>query len=127
MYGAVLWSDRCNGRALIWCEDHGNLAFFNSDADNDVDDLTFEEGDLVRFKVRDGQGMRLAFEVTVVSAEEYPSLAAGLRTAASAPRESNCGTPDGQAGRGKIVPFDPGAKDRDRPAARKLACDTMAS
>ena len=29
MYGVILWSDQKAQRAVIWCEDHGKLAYFN--------------------------------------------------------------------------------------------------
>lgn len=98
MYGAVLWSDQCTNRALIWCEDHGNLAFFDG-APDDVC-AAFEEGDLVTFKVRDGRGMRLAFEVEMVAADEYPSLAEGLRGISSDHSAQSLETPER-----KILPF----------------------
>jgi len=83
MYGAVLWADRCSNRALIWCEDHGELAFFEGEPSDSTKASKFEEGDFVAFKIRDGRGMRLAFEVEVVATEEYPCLAADLRCATS--------------------------------------------
>ena len=127
MYGAVLWSDRCNGRALIWCEDHGNLAFFNGDEDRSSEVLNFEEGDLVSFKVRDGRGMRLAYEVEVVCADEYPTLAAGLRDAAQGPEEVEVTSPISNDAQSKIVPFDPAGKKRDHPIVCKTQRRTMAS
>ncbi len=27
MYGVILWSDQEAQRAVIWCEDHGKLAY----------------------------------------------------------------------------------------------------
>ena len=33
MYGVVLWIDKNAQKAVIWCEDHGNLAYFNPQTD----------------------------------------------------------------------------------------------
>ena len=33
MYGVILWSDQTAQRAVIWCEDHGKLAYFNRQTD----------------------------------------------------------------------------------------------
>lgn len=105
MYGAVLWADRCTNRALIWCEDHGELAFFEGEPASFTDTSTFEEGDLVAFKIRNGRGMRLAYEMKVVASEEYPGLARNLR----------CASPEGYTGiacepsapDSNILPFQP--------------------
>jgi len=124
MYGAVLWSDRSNSRALIWCEDHGNLAFFDGKSNQIAESFEFEEGDLVTFEVRDGCGMRLALEVEVISSEEYPFLANDLRKAtqddATQPVAQTCSKD------GKIVPFKqnatmPASQDRvASPTERKI-------
>ncbi|WP_428516506.1 hypothetical protein [Roseovarius sp.] len=109
MYGAVLWTDRCTKRALIWCEDHGSLAFFDGDQSQFSEAPSFEEGDLVSFKIRDGRGMRVAFEIEIVSSEQYPFLAADLRGMTEA---QPLAPQSGQAGAASnILPFTPG---RDR-------------
>ncbi|WP_057789568.1 hypothetical protein [Roseovarius atlanticus] len=113
MYGAVLWADRCTNRALIWCEDHGDLAFFEGEPANMSDASTFEEGDFVAFKIRDGRGMRLAFEVKVVTSDEYPRLARDLRGAAS--KDVAAASP--AAPERKILPFVAPTGTRGRDAA----------
>lgn len=35
MYGVILWSDEITQKAVIWCEDHGRLAYFNPAVDED--------------------------------------------------------------------------------------------
>ncbi len=103
MYGAVLWADRSANRALIWCEDHGELAFFEGEPSGPTDASKFEEGDFVAFKIRDGRGMRLAFEVKMVTSEEYPRLAADLRCATSTSNLGAAAVPDSEER--KILPF----------------------
>lgn len=81
MYGVVLWSDPKCDRALIWCEDHGSLAFYNAQTKKNEKKPAFESGDLVRFKSRDTRDMRIAEELEVIATDEYPSLARELRQA----------------------------------------------
>jgi len=83
MYGVVLWNDHDQGRAVIWCEDHGNLAFFNGETDAQTAHLPdgLEPGDLVQFDMNESKRMRLAHNLTLVAPDEYPSLADDLREA----------------------------------------------
>ena len=78
MYGVVLWSDRNSDRALIWCEDHGKLAYYHADSSNEHGFIC-EAGDLVRFQVRDTPQMRYAEQPEIIAAEEYPLIANSLR------------------------------------------------
>ncbi len=80
MFGVVLWSDREKKRAVIWCEDHRNLAFFRQDSET-VDGGDFVPGDLVEFDLREENELRLAIDPCLVAPHEYPSLAQELRSA----------------------------------------------
>ena len=31
MNGVIIWSEQASKRAIIWCEDHGRLAFFKAE------------------------------------------------------------------------------------------------
>ena len=86
MYGVVLWNDHDQGRAVIWCEDHGNLAFFNGEHDTQPGHLPcgLEPGDLVQFDVNENKRMRFARNLSLVAPDEYPSLAEELREAGRA-------------------------------------------
>ena len=49
MLGVVLWSDASDRKAVIWCEDQGDLAFMTA-ADAVLNrDGFFDAGDLVQF------------------------------------------------------------------------------
>jgi len=78
MYGAVLWSDPSSERALIWCEDHADLAFFAAEC---CPAPRLEAGDLVSFTLTEQKSLRVAQDVEVVATEEYPFLADGLQQA----------------------------------------------
>ena len=60
MIGVVLWSHRTEHKAVIWCEDHGELAFWH-EPDNGLDGgVGFSVGDLVAFDIHDGDNLRHA-------------------------------------------------------------------
>lgn len=81
MYGVVLWSDRKRNRAVIWCEDHRNLAFFRQDSDDGGESGQFVPGDLVEFDLREENNLRLAVDPCIVAPHEFPSLAGDLKSA----------------------------------------------
>jgi hypothetical protein len=78
MYGVVLWSDCIENRAVIWCEDHGDLAFFRGEAGGI---MALSAGDMVEFDVRDGGEMRLAGAPRLVSRKSHPTLSHELKKA----------------------------------------------
>lgn len=78
MYGAVLWCDTKSERALIWCEDHADLAFFDSECRSSS---ALEPGDLVRFELVETDTLRVAIDLEIVAADEYPTLATELQQA----------------------------------------------
>ena len=105
MFGVVLWSDQIRNRAVIWCEDHGDLAFFSGDDENVMDGAAMEPGDLVQFDVRSERHMRLASNPKLVATDEYPTLANDLMKAGS-DLDIQVKTHNRQSS-GKIVVFDP--------------------
>lgn len=51
MIGVVLWFDSRESKAVIWCEEKGELALFNAGQGSSDADVQLEPGDLVRFDV----------------------------------------------------------------------------
>ncbi|MBY5932854.1 hypothetical protein KUV51_07570 [Tateyamaria omphalii] len=51
MIGVILWSDPAKAKAVIWCEDHGDLAFLSADDCPTLPDVFFDVGDIVEFDV----------------------------------------------------------------------------
>lgn len=80
MLGVVLWSDTDDNKAVIWCEDHGNLAFFNGGSHPSLDVFDFDAGDLVQFEMTEEQHMRFARNPKRVSQSQYPTLAEDLQS-----------------------------------------------
>lgn len=85
MYGVVLWSDRTDSKAVIWCEDHGDLAYFNGSLDGAaMPDM--DAGDLVQFDLWQDARVRRALRPRLVANQHYAGLADGLAQTAPAPR-----------------------------------------
>jgi len=97
MYGVVLWSDSRQTKAVIWCEDHRNLAFFKRDGEAGPGmpggGTRFVPGDLVEFDLREENDLRLAVDPCLVAPHEYPSLAADLRSACAGLERAPVGMP----------------------------------
>lgn len=81
MYGVVLWSDQDEQKAVIWCEDHGDLAFYGGSASSLFDGPALDAGDLVHFQVLEGAKMRLARNPELVSEQHAPAIAERLKAA----------------------------------------------
>lgn len=91
MYGVVLWSDKTDKKAVIWCEDHGDLAFYSAMdqapcskeamQSNIFDGFSLDAGDLVQFEIREERHLRYAVSPTLIAEDEYPNLAQGLNQA----------------------------------------------
>ncbi|SEO24936.1 hypothetical protein SAMN04490248_10318 [Salinihabitans flavidus] len=80
MLGVVLWSNASESKAVIWCEDHGNLAFFSGNKSPDGDTPDFDAGDLVQFDLSEERHLRYARNPRRIGQNAYPSLAADLQS-----------------------------------------------
>ncbi len=83
MFGVVLWSDEQEQKAVIWCEDHGDLAFYrNTDEDNTCD---LDAGDWVHFDMTMERSQRFAHNPKLIHEGVYPDLAVALSAASVKP------------------------------------------
>lgn len=125
MYGVVLWSDTDEQKAVIWCEDHGDLAFYNANEcnsqdrceDSVFDGVMMDAGDLVHFEISEKRHLRYARNPRLISEDEYPTLAQGLNHAMPASRPTMVGAGDRTSA--TIIPFN--ARERDASDAPELA------
>ncbi|MEZ5715430.1 MAG: hypothetical protein R3D85_09795 [Paracoccaceae bacterium] len=108
MYGVVLWSSKEEDRAVIWCEDHGDLAFYDGSGESVFDGISLDAGDLVSFTVNEGREMRLATNPRLVAEQQYPGLADRLMSDGSMPRRpaAEAARPAGQGGE-NVIAFAP--------------------
>lgn len=123
MFGVVLWSDTQAKSAVIWCEDHGDLAFYKTS--EPVQAAQFDAGDWVQFDVALERQQRLAVNPRLVAEGLYPELADQLSTATPENRTQG----GARAGRvsvkprrtAEVIPFGARKSSRDRPAQESAA------
>ncbi len=76
MYGVILWSDADVGKAVIWCEDHGDLAYYEAPPHvADPEQLFFDPGDYVEFDLTVEDDLRRASNAQTILAASYPMVA----------------------------------------------------
>ncbi len=73
MFGVVLWSDTAENKAVIWCDDHGDLAFYRQGEDEGS--LALDAGDLVRFDMTVDREFRYAHNPRLVAGDYHPDIA----------------------------------------------------
>lgn len=78
MFGVVLWADKAERTAIIWCEDHGDLAFYRSNDSTALTGVTLDAGDLIQFEVTQSQQLRYAKEPRLLARQKMPALADDL-------------------------------------------------
>ena len=74
MYGVVLWSNPDEGKAVIWCEDQGDLAYMKPGGLG-PDPVLIEAGDLVELELSNSTEVRCVSSARLVERQAYPSLA----------------------------------------------------
>ncbi|MFU1476721.1 hypothetical protein ACM25N_03040 [Roseovarius sp. C7] len=78
MMGVVLWSDVKDNRAVVWCDDHGDLAFYKP-RKSSVNAATFQPGDLIEFELREASQMRIVSRPQVLERDSHPNLVDELK------------------------------------------------
>jgi hypothetical protein len=82
MFGVVLWSCQKDRTAVVWCDDHGDLAVFRQQSVSFDGKGTPSPGDLLRVEVEERDGIRLVDRATLVAADHFSGLGDALKTAA---------------------------------------------
>ncbi|MGY9048204.1 MAG: hypothetical protein ACKVKF_14380 [Rhodobacterales bacterium] len=78
MYGVVLWINPIGKKAVIWCEDHGKLAFYSSEDQSAMDGMYLDAGDLIQFDMKEESDMRLAHNPQLVRQSQFVGIAQSL-------------------------------------------------
>lgn len=78
MIGVILWSDAADQKAVIWCEDQGDLAYLSDTGATHLPDQFFDVGDVVEFDVHTDRNTRLARNASLVKQNWGTSLSDGL-------------------------------------------------
>ncbi|MGR3367174.1 MAG: hypothetical protein ACU0CC_04725 [Sagittula sp.] len=79
MYGVVLWADASDTKAVIWCEDQGNLAYYTAAEEDIHEGPALDAGDLIQFELSECANFRRADNLRRVGAGYAPDLAQNLR------------------------------------------------
>ena len=112
MFGVVLWSDPADRKAVIWCEDQGDLAFYrHSDV---TQNLTLEAGDWVQFELQEHRQQRFVCNPRLIQGGACRSLPDMLTAARD---EMSAGAADGkevaeaaEQQSADIIPFNPAGR-----------------
>jgi hypothetical protein len=113
MFGVVLWSDEQEQKAVFWCEDHGDLAFYANTGHSLH--LGLDPGDWVQFDMTMKQDQRFAHNPRLVCEGVYSGLADAL--CATNPTEP-APTLQSEAMRysAQVIPFAPPSTNRTEAA-----------
>jgi hypothetical protein len=85
MIGVILWSDPDDRKAVIWCEDQGDLAFLDAPVENPEKDAFFDAGDVVQFDMNLECSFRRAHNPKLIVEKVGKGLPEALRSIAPAP------------------------------------------
>lgn len=86
MLGVVIWSDNSDNKAVIWCEDQGDLAFFNGGDHAPIEILDLDAGDLVHFELQQEKHLRYAHNPQRIEQGAYEGLAEKLHSSTTSPQ-----------------------------------------
>ncbi|SEF59966.1 hypothetical protein SAMN05421751_102177 [Jhaorihella thermophila] len=103
MFGVVLWSDRKDNKAVIWCEDHGDLAFYRPCCEEAG--VSLDTGDWVQFDLTTERDMRLAHNPRLVAEGAYAGIADVLGRGEGDTTDTT--TTHGRDGVAEVIPFRP--------------------
>ncbi len=87
MIGIVLWSDPRAPKAVFWCEDHGDLAYYAPDPESAPEAGALVAGDMVQFDVAPRQAYREASNARLLRGRSCAALPRQLRHQAEAERD----------------------------------------
>ena len=100
MIGIVLWSDPVVAKAVFWCEDQGDLAYFRSNDPKNALATALTAGDMVCFDVWTDQKMRRASNPRLISGHASTDLPGQLKATAGQMKTARM-----RPGSAKILPF----------------------
>lgn len=88
MIGVVLWSDVAEQKAVFWCEDHGDLAYYDASVDTTRGASAFCAGDMVEFDLSFEQEIRRAHNACLIMPKVCHGLQEHLRANAKIVRKT---------------------------------------
>lgn len=118
MIGVVLWSDNSAGKAVFWCEDQGDLAYYEEPPVQVGAGSGFDTGDMVQFDISVHRRLRIADNPRLVQEKAGTHLSEALRDSHAAQTLQEAPTPKGTA---QIISFAAKAEPRCFHAAQLKA------
>lgn len=112
MFGVVLWADQRDQKAVIWCEDHGDLAYWHEPETSLHDGSSLTVGDLVEFEISESASLRRARNPERLESKKFFGLAQSLREAGERPVKGA----SVRSAESRVVAF-PGGHHRERNVA----------
>ncbi|MEW9918662.1 hypothetical protein AB2B41_03550 [Marimonas sp. MJW-29] len=101
MIGVVLWSDAAEQKAVFWCEDHGDLAYYDASRDEGKGKSAFCAGDMVEFDLSLERQVRRAHNASLIRPKVCHGLQDHLRANAKRQRAKNAAQERG----GEVIAF----------------------
>ncbi|MEM9968516.1 MAG: hypothetical protein AAF755_10480 [Pseudomonadota bacterium] len=83
MIGVVLWSDPQTAKAVFWCEDQGDFAYYSGSDMVFGDKMRLVAGDLVEFQIDVKDNLRTAVCAKLVAHQRYRGVQERLRASAA--------------------------------------------
>lgn len=80
MMGVVLWSDQEDCKAVFWCEDHGDLAYYDGIEKDNEACSPLSAGDLVNFEIITQGKTRRAQNAELVEQSTFGGLSETLKS-----------------------------------------------
>jgi len=105
MIGVILWSDPGDRKAVIWCEDQGDLAFLSGTDEVTDSQAFFDAGDVVQFDMDLDCSVRRAHNPRLVVEKVGRALPDALRETAKPGFHAS--------GSAEIIPFTPNPARQD--------------
>ncbi len=105
MLGVVIWSDSTDNKAVIWCEDHGELAYFDGEGYSAFEGAAIDAGDLVQFEMKQEKPQRLARNMRRLQHGAYVGLSESLVEAARPEKPQPQAPKPGGFSAATILPF----------------------
>ncbi|MEM6759179.1 MAG: hypothetical protein AAF601_06830 [Pseudomonadota bacterium] len=100
MIGVILWSDPTKQTAVVWCEDHGNLAYLSQPHLDDLSGSFVDAGDVIEFDMTTERSQRQIGNVRLLAQASGMPLVNSLRQSAEHDRRAPA-----DDHMGKIIPL----------------------
>jgi len=110
MLGVVIWTDDLENKAIVWCEDHGDLAFLGQSSNSNFVTEKFDRGDLIQFDLAEQRNLRMAKNPRRIAQHYCSDLSAVLDTAQHLHSNSNY---ENDPEKGDVISFEDAKQSRE--------------